>query len=381
MTGRATARFSLYEPGQSMTDSELTIAELLKEQGYATGHFGKWHLSSMVISDAEFKYHPGSQGFDYWLMEGYAGNGTKIDQDCWTRNGELAGPNGYVPGRNGIIRGYVDDIIAEEAIGWIKDQARAGRPFFATIWFAGMHDPWASPKKYKARYSGSDKDKNYLGMITGVDTNVGKVRKALKDEGVFANTMSVFLGDQGGNFKKWESLRADKGELWEGGLRVPAVLEYPALVEKPMRTNHPYIVYDLLPTLMELSGMNPDSIGRPIDGISMVPLLRGADSPRSRKIGIEFNHPGKQGFGKAGFVVMDDQYKLVTDLDGRRKELYDVVNDKRESKNIASSNPAKLKELDGFRKAFWTSVQKSKAGHDYGLTRLRGLDLRLAEPR
>jgi arylsulfatase A-like enzyme len=222
----------------------------------------------------------------------------------------------------------------------------------AVIWFGNPHTPHR-PLPADKQAAGGD---NELGEIAGVDRAMGALRRGLRERGLADNTMLWFNSDNGrpGDNKP---LKGGKGGLYEGGIRVPGICEWPARV-KPGRTSVPAVTSDFYPTILEAAGVTlPKDKPQPLDGISLLPLLDGKMSER----------PSPMGFmSGSGTALSDNRYKLVAGKEGQ--QLYDLTEDPGERNDLAGEKPEVVarmrKALDG-----WTaSVHKSQAGADYRKT-------------
>ncbi len=250
MTGRHPHRMGTFGPGSPIRPQEITVAKVLQSAGYATGHFGKWHLNgkngdkntkaipgrAVLASDP---LSPGKMGFDEWVS---ADNFFDLDP---------------VLGRNGVpekFHGDGSDVVTDEALKFIRKQAAAGKPFLTVVWFGNPHTPHEALPADKAIYSAlAEKDQNYYGEITGIDRNVGKLRTALRELKVADNTLLWYCSDNGGAAgpKSTGDLRGSKGTLWEGGLRVPGLVEWPARIPQPFVSQMPCCTSDIYPTVLE----------------------------------------------------------------------------------------------------------------------------------
>ena len=384
MTGRHPNRSGVFLWNYAIRPEEITIAQLLKKAGYRTGHFGKWHLGPVK---ADSPVNPGKCGFDEYLSHD---NFFEIDPPL-SHNG--ADPE--------IHKGESSEIIVAEAMKFITKVRGENKPFFVVIWFGSPHGPYRATEKDAAMYAGI-KDlnrRNRYAEITAMDRSMGQLRTGLRQSGLARNTLLWYCSDNGipGQMQPNANLRGAKGKLYEGGIRVPAIIEWPAVVTSPGISTMPCVTSDIMPTLLDLLGLElPD---RPIDGISLRPLIEGQMTTRPQPIGFwkyplkteqknkpwmdpkrlkgttptaksesirfqNFHHPVPltENFpGEAAW--MDNRYKLVTD--GKKNELFDIVADPLEKKNLAEDKSGTTARMKAQLEAWQASVEKSLAGQDY----------------
>jgi arylsulfatase A-like enzyme len=273
MTGRHPNRFGCFKWGHTLRPQEVTVAEALKGVGYVTGHFGKWHLGSVRKGSP---VNPGASGFDHWLS---APN--FFDNDpILSREGKA------VP-----LKGESSMVTADAAIDFIREQAKGPKPFLAVVWFGSPHGPHRASAENLALYKDQPKRKaNFYGEITGLDRGVGKLRAELRRLKIHENTLFWYCSDNGGlPGLSVTGGRKNKGSIYEGGLRVPAVLEWPARLKKPRHTEVPASTSDIYPTLLEVAGAKVKD-QPPLDGVSLVPLLEGKMETRPKPMGF-WDHP------------------------------------------------------------------------------------------
>lgn len=272
LTGRSPIRagfFNYLDPGTPMhlEAHEITIANLLQDAGYATGHFGKWHVSKLLSDQAQ----PTDHGYDYYLATDNNAEPSHLNPVNFIRNGvEL-----------GMIKGYSCDIVADEAIGWIKahEAEKQQRPFFATVWFHEPHTRIASPphlvKEYEKRYPGIDKkEAEYLANVANADQAVGRIVGTLKTLGLDENTVIFCTSDNGG-LNPWSlvGLRGKKSLVWEGGHREPGIFRWPGKIKAGTVSHETIGFVDLLPTFCDIAGVNLPK-NRWLDGMSLVEHLK-----------------------------------------------------------------------------------------------------------
>ena len=358
MTGRHPNRMGVFWPGMPLRKQEVTIAQLVKQAGYATGHFGKWHLNGVagpgkVMPDSD-PLAPRNLGFDESFS---VSNYFETD---WTF------------GRNGVpekASGDGSEVIVGEALKFIGAAAEKKTPFFAVVWFGSPHAPHQPlPDDLKAA-GGS----GYYGEIIGVDRSIGTLRTGLRKLGVADNTMLWFSSDNGGwlDPKKPDAngtnadLRGRKGDMWEGGIRVPGVIEWPARIQ-PAVTDIPAGVVDIFPTLVELLQIKVEH-PVPLDGISLLPLLDGQMKARSQPMGFwQFAGDPKNLTTNSGPSAWNDnQYKFVKPKPGEW-ELYDIAAERTELTNIAAWKPEIVERMKAGLEQWQQSVIRSYNGGDYG---------------
>ena len=351
MTGRTNDRTGVENHGFALRRQERTVAQALRDAGYTTGHFGKWHLNGIrgpgVPIFAGDDHSPGEFGFNVWLSV----------TNFFDRN-----PIMSRMGKFEEFKGDSSEIIVNEALEFIRKQADAEQPFFAVIWYGTPHAPMVAIEADMAGFEGlNGRSRNQLGELVAMDRSIGALRQGLRDLEIEQNTLVWFTSDNGGlrniNPDTVGGLRGFKGTVYEGGLRVPAVVEWPAKITMPRVTNYPSSTMDIFPTLAEIAGL-PDSVMlQPQDGMSLTPLFEKELKRRGKPIG--FRHTDRAAF-------IDNDYKLVTlDVASDKYELYDLAVDEKETIDLYQSKSAVAKRM---RKAFegWNaSVEVSFAGRDY----------------
>lgn len=418
ITGRHPNRYGTFTPGWSIRPEEISIAEVMKVAGYATGHFGKWHLGPVK---AESPTNPGAMGFDTWLSH-----------DNFFEMDPYLSRNGGVPQK---FEGEGSEIIVTEAIKFMEQARMEGKPFFVVIWFGSPHEPYSALVKDLAIYDGLPKDfanktvrltSNETGLqvdrlqrevlqerfaeITAMDRSIGWVRDYLSEKSIRENSLLWYFGDNGtpqeGNATV--PFREEKGSVYEGGIRVPSVLEWPAKIKNPMTSEVLMVSSDVFPTLSAMVGQPLPK--RPIDGIDIFPLLAQNETyrpesikfwnggPRLTKNDLDkpyidpelqkgttplaklqdgmatrdfknFRHPDiqPQDF-KGPRAIIDQNFKLVIhdQKDGSfLKELFNLELDPGEKNNLISDYPQLAHELESTLKEWQQSVLESLMGWDY----------------
>jgi len=392
ITGRHPYRYGVYFANTGhMKTEELTLAELLKKHGYATGHFGKWHLGTLTKTETEANRGgprgvknfspPQVNGFDVCFsteskvptwdpMLRPKNNKSKT----WWDPAEDNGPYGtaYWNEKGARVtenlRGDDSRVIMDRAIPFIRAAAKKEQPFFTIVWFHAPHLPVVAGPEYTKLYAKHSKfAQHYYGCITALDEQVGRLRKELRTLGIADNTLVTFCSDNGpeGNASAPGSaghFSGRKRSLLEGGIRVPGLVEWPAKI-KPGVTAIPAVTSDYLPTILDLIGAEQTD-KRPLDGISLVPLFKGKMKERGQPIG----------FQSAGQVALiSDRYKIYGS-GGRKKEqeltlpklkLFDLKKDPSEKNDLAAQHPDLIKKMTATLKQWRKSCRHSDTGGDY----------------
>jgi arylsulfatase A-like enzyme len=358
MTGRHPNRQGVFWPGQRLRVQETNLAQAMKRAGYVTSHFGKWHLNGVagpgqVIANDD-PLSPLNVGFDESFS---VTNYFELD---WTF------------GRNGVpvkVEGDGSDAIVAQALKYIEKAAKEDKPFFTLIWFGSPHIPCKPLPKDLEAAGGS----GYYGEIIAVDRSMGTLRAGLRKLGIADNTMLWFSSDNGGWLGAKNpsdrgtngALRGQKGQIWEGGIRVPGIIEWPAKITKPAINELPAGVVDIYPTLVDLLNIDVPNQVKPIDGISLMPLLEGKMTRRPKPMGFwQYREGGKFTPNSGPSAWSDNRYKLVKPKPDTW-ELYDLTTDISEANDIAAQKPEVVKRMKEELQAWQLSVINSYEGNDY----------------
>ncbi len=391
MTGRHPNRFGCFKWGHTLRPQEITIAEALKKAGYVTGHFGKWHLGSVRKGSP---VNPGASGFDEWLS---APN--FFDNDpILSREGTAV-----------QTKGESSMVTVDAALEFIEKHNGGPRPFLAVVWFGSPHGPHQAIEEDREIYADQDKKfQHFYGEITGMDRAFGKLRKRLQTLGIHKNTLLWYCSDNGGLPKVGTTGgRANKGKVYEGGLRVPAILEWPARIPNPRVSEVPCNTSDIYPTLLEITGVRMKN-QPPLDGISLVPLINRRMKTRTKPMGF-WDHPTSgistpslkwmtelleiQKAGKessetfrlrldAGKITkqypldsfpghaawLDWPWKLhriQSKTEDVKFELYNLADDPAEQNNLVAQNTDRVSSMKSQLETWLTSVVRSLNGKDY----------------
>lgn len=348
LTGRTHNRTGVLSHGYALHLQERTLARAMRKAGYATAHFGKWHLNGIrgpgVPVLATDPYHPGHFGFDHWLTV----------TNFFDRNPVLSRM-----GKFEEFRGDSSDVIVGEALKFIARQKKAGKPFLTVIWYGSPHSPWVAGRKDQIKGE-SARSANHHGELVAMDRSIGTLRSGLKKMGLQRNTLVWFCSDNGGlkgvGHDSVGGLRGNKGSIWEGGLRVPGILEWPAGV-KPRVTSYPASTMDIFPTLVDLLGLPKSSLLDVVDGISLKPLLAREIGRRTKPIPFRYRNQA---------ALIDNNLKIASPrVGGGKYLLFDLKADKTESRDLMAERPKDAKRLRAALDAMVASIAKSQTGADY----------------
>ena len=351
LTGRTNDRTGVEDHGFALRRQERTLARALDEAGYATGHFGKWHLNGLrgpgVPVLAEDEHGPGVFGFDEWLSV----------TNFFERDPLMS--------RNGLFvqqQGDSSEIVIEEALRFMGRHAGEGRPFFAVIWYGTPHSPWIASEEDRAPFTHlDDNSQQHYGELVAMDRSIGTLRAGLRELQVERNTLVWFTSDNGGLSRidpgTVGPLRGFKGSLYEGGLRVPAIIEWPEGIPEPRVTAFAAATMDIFPTVAEVAGLAEHAMLQPQDGISLAPLLESALERRDQPIG--FRHSDR-------IAMIDNNLKIVAAEAGNRQyELFDLAADPGETNDLWEQLPDEADRLRRALEAWNESVEASANGKDY----------------
>lgn len=297
LTGRYPTRSGVFSWGHALRPQEQSIAKVLKNAGYQTGFFGKWHLGSIRANGPT---SPGIHGFDTW----YAAPNFYENDPWMSKNGTPV-----------QLKGESSDVTVKVALEYIEDAIQFDAPFLVFIWLGSPHLPHEAKEDLKYLYPDQPENmQNYFGEISGIDMAVGKLRNRLKELNISEKTLLWFSSDNGGKFPEGNNgdLREQKGTLWEGGIRVPALIEWPGKIENKI-SRVPTSTVDIFPTLLELAGLESTEPEHPIDGISLVPLLlKGEMNDRDKPLGF-WNYSEIKGQGMASDQILQEYQKILNE--------------------------------------------------------------------
>lgn len=339
LTGRHPERIGIpFANLGNLENREITLTEYAQALGYTTGHFGKWHLGSMTrdVSDSN-RGGPGSFGIysfptnngydEVYATESKTNTYNPVQLNPTTRY--WTDPGVFIPFTAPELLGDDSAIIARESNSFMEQAVNDGEPFLSVVWFHTPHKPVTSPNAATNSFNA------YVDSMEDLDTAVGQIRDRVQQLGIADNTIIMFTSDNGPeDDQDWNfdvPLRANKRELYEGGLRVPGLIEWPGMIA-PGETHTPMVTTDYLPTILDIWGIAPVD-NRPLDGQSMVDTIfndREAQRERTMVFQSTNGHQSAVGFG--------GRYKLISTNNGSLWTLYDVVFDYDEDDPIATSS-------------------------------------------
>jgi arylsulfatase A-like enzyme len=338
----------------SLPLEEVTLAEALREAGYATFFAGKWHLGGEGFS-------PEDQGFD-------------VNKGGWASGGPYGGNRYFSPYGNPKLEDgpegeHLPARLAAETCRFIE--GRKDGPFFAFLSFYSVHTPLLARQDLEEKYEakarstqggepewGTEGERRvrlvqnhavYAGMVEAMDQAVGAVLDKIEDLGLREKTVVVFMSDNGGLSTSEGHptsnlpLRAGKGWLYEGGIREPMIIRAPGLTRPGTTSAETVVSTDFYPTILELAGLRSRP-GQHLDGTSLVPLLEGRASLGRTAVFWHYPHYGNQGGSPSGAVRIGDE-KLIEFFEDDRVELYDIREDIGETRNLAGERPGRAREL------------------------------------
>jgi arylsulfatase len=365
LTGRYSLRTGVkdtYNGGAIMASEEITIAEMLKKSGYKTGVFGKWHLGD------NYPTRPGDQGFDESVIHLSGGIGQVGDITTWFRgDSSYFDPVLWHNGKKESYKGYCSDIFAEQALSFIKKNK--SNPFFCYLAFNAPHTPLQVPDSYYQKYKNIDPSSGFedderpfsimsekekedarkvYAMVSNIDDNVGKLLKLLEKLKIAENTIVIFMTDNGPQQTRYVAgMRGLKGSVYQGGVRVPFYLRYPALFKKSKDVETTAAHIDVLPTLAELCNVEIDK-SRKIDGISLLPAIKDKSAGYDeRPLFFYWTRHSPELYNN--IALQKGALKLVGHADYNapveKFELFNIKNDPYEQNNIILSDLSKANEL------------------------------------
>ncbi|MFR9619607.1 MAG: sulfatase-like hydrolase/transferase [Rikenellaceae bacterium] len=347
LTGRNPYRMGVFNANVGiLRPEEITIPELLKEEGYATGHFGKWHLGTLTASERDANRGkvgnerelnlPRDHGYDAaFVTESKVPTWDPMitpvnnkSKNGWNAiaEGEASKPYGThywdIDGNkvSDNLEGDDSRVIMDRVLPFIKQSSDANTPFLSVVWFHTPHKPCVAGAEYAKMYSEYSEDfMNYAGCITAMDDQMGRLLAFLEENDLADDTIIFFCSDNGPENGEGVTggFRERKRSLYEGGVRVPSFVYWGKNIKKPLRTDYPTVTCDYLPTIASLVGVDPAKCEYELDGIDITRVIQGKEKgERNTPIVLAYN-------GQVAYY--GDTYKLYTKWD--KHEFYNIVED------------------------------------------------------
>jgi arylsulfatase A-like enzyme len=364
LTGRSPQRTGV--PGANrgfLREREITLADALGAHGYATGFFGKWHLGALTKEladgrrggpDTDAYSPPWAHGFDdCFATETAVPTWDPMDQaariEAWERRRIAKGrvsdlaphQTRYWTGEGRFVTDNLegDDsrVIVDRVVRFIERSAAQDRPFLAVVWFHTPHPPVVAGPEYRKRFEDLGEEMaNYAGAITAMDEQIGRLRATLDELGIADDTMLWFTSDNGPQIGSAGPYRGGKGDLLEGGIRVPGLLVWPERIDRPRAVRMDCLTDDMYPTILDAAGIVVEA-QPPLDGISLLPMIEGGMERRPKAMAFEL---GKQ------LAYIERPYKIYSRDRGDTFALYDIDEDIREEKDLSGSEPEILRVME-----------------------------------
>ena len=391
LTGRYPWRFGILAAHtEGMRIAETTVAEVAGRQGYDTGFFGKWHLGWVKPEERlprGFYSPPWQHGFDESFAttsavptwnptvvpaSGIFGGEGDADAKAGT---PWKGGRPYVHNGEDVaepLEGDDSRVIIDRVLPFIGRAVERKRPFLACVWFHTPHAPVVAGPEYRRRYADLDEQRqHFFGAITAMDEQIGRLRTELRRLGIDRRTVVFFTSDNGPSDKLAKQgiasagpFRGHKHTMYEGGLRVPAVVEWPGVVAPGTTSDAMAATVDYFPTIAELVGQpSPLKDGVICDGVSMLGLLQGKHAPRPAPLFFGYRRLVRDIDGQA---LVEQRYKLLKSaLPGGGYELYDLLADPGEQRDLSAEEPEVLARLKAVMADYDESCRRSRDGADY----------------
>jgi arylsulfatase A-like enzyme len=370
LTGRHHHRYGIWTANAGhLPKQEITLARILKAQGYTTGHFGKWHLGTLdkVISSKGPKRNPEANFAPPWERDYDRSFVTESAVNTWNPgSGNRSKNNPFYDDGKALdpddlrLAGGAARVIVDQAVPFMEQAVKDGKPFLSVVWFHAPHEDIEAGPAYLKMYEGHGEAAHYYGCITELDEQVGRIRARLTEWGVADNTLIFFCSDNGPEGKApggrrqgvTNGLRGRKRALYDGGVRVPALACWPGRLKAGAVVDTPLSTLDYFPTIQKLTGYKmPDA--RPIDGEDLLPIITGKTERRGKAIPFVRGNE---------VTLVKDRFKLVLP----KGELYDLSKDWSEENNVASAHPERVERMRREAAELLAGFKASHSGADYG---------------
>ncbi len=383
LTGRTPTRTGVYDwipenHPMHLPKDEITIAHILKENGYETAHMGKWHCNGFFNSPKHPQ--PGDHGFQHWFSTQNNAMPTHENPVNFVRNGQAVGK----------IEGFACQIVADESIKWLKQTRDKSKPFFLHVCFHEPHEKVASPPQLVKEYlpvSRYEDEAQYFANVANMDAAVGRLMKTLDGLGLAEKTRVIFTSDNGpetlnryGNRRSYGSsgvLRGMKLHIYEGGIRVPGIIRWSGQIKPSQVIGEPVCSVDILPTICDLLKVElPNK--KPLDGTSLLPLFKGEKLKRTTPLFWHYyraisrprvairegdwkmvaHWSGPEGTIPLGWNVSEVSQKIMKTAKLTRFELYNLKKDISEKFDVSKQEPERVKAMRQKIIKKYSAVQK-----------------------
>ncbi len=358
MTGRYPQRYGIHHadlpellPRYPLPASALTIAEAMKQAGYATAHIGKWHLGEPPETSL-----PRERGFDYFF--GCFGG---RPSSSWIKYARSMDPEIIVNEERPVVyKGHITEIQTKAALDWLGKTSRA-KPFFLNLWHNAPHEPLAPIARQDKLYKDwSAAEQTYFQTVTDLDAGVGQILAKLDELGVANETLIIFTSDNGPEAHSFPysrgaawPLKGMKTQLWEGGVRVPGIVRWPGRVPAGQTSDVVASVLDIFPTLCAAAGVTIPAEAKLDGGIDLLPVINGKGGLAERALYFEFHGEQRGVAASLPMAVRKGKWKLFANHDFSRIELYDLTADIGEQNNVAARQPAIVRKLKAQLRQWW----------------------------
>ncbi|MDB6092698.1 MAG: Arylsulfatase [Verrucomicrobia bacterium] len=416
MTGRSPNRYGTMWAGRyPLPTEEVTVANVLKAAGYRTGFFGKWHLGKMTPEcdegfpgpkrDPRSYSPPWQHGFDVcFATESAVPNyNPEVWDDDWNLNSTAKAANKYIMDRPlqygegtlvgkplpkwpygfwlgehrrapGPIAGDASQVIMDPALDFINSAAAQEAPFLAVIWFVTPHTPVAASPESRAAYDQlTMREQHWYGAISAMDAQIGRLRNTLRKLGIERDTLIWFCSDNGPSWvhelNSAGPFRGQKADVYEGGIRTPSIVSWPAGIEGGRVIKSAVSTLDFLPTFMAAAGVDRHVKLPVLDGENVLPVLQGTTQARQGMLYYDYPTRSASDTWKTGetrqFAVMDGDWKLVSVDSGKHFQLFNLGQDIGEKTDVAAQNPDRVQQLRAKLDGWEVQCAASLKGDDY----------------
>ena len=386
LTGRNPSRMGIFNANVGiLRPEEITIPELLKEEGYISGHFGKWHLGSLTATEKDAnRGKPGNwREYNPPKIHGYnEAFVTESKVPTWDpmkkpiKNGTEEGwPNlkkdePFIPyGTNywdiegnkitNNLDGDDSRVIMDRVLPFIQQSVKMKVPFLATVWFHAPHLPCVAGPDYVDMYKNESlMIQNYAGCITAMDEQIGRLRTYLGKLKIDNNTILFFCSDNGpeDNTPGTSGIFRDrKRSLYEGGIRVPSLMVWPQEIKKAFESNEPCVTSDYLPTIADILKIKKEKLKYYLDGQSILPIIQQKPFTRNFPIGFSFKNQA---------ALIDSIYKLY--VSQSNYELYNIKEDPSENNDLSEQKSDIIQKMENRYELFFQDLKESFSGKEYG---------------